>query len=394
MHRFIKAIVVLCLFSAPAIGAPNETIQADEQIAPELDAFASALDFEEFEDISGVFSLHESVRAQVRLDYQQAVRSYKAAHKNNDRAAYETAIALFQKVLRRFESASVYSYVGSANLSLMRLDAAHAAYLSALHLDAQHGGAWRGLAFLANLREDHPNALEFVDKAIKYDGPSCTLHARRGRTLVSLGRFGDAQKAFIEGLEKFEPCADAAVGMSETLFRIFLAKGGTDQQLWQMVIGYLNYSDQHDPDNLWARQFKATLAAMSQQAMEEPKNPKALAHLNDAEEHFRAGRLKKALRSYKKAAAIEPESDMIQLFMGDAYFGMGRIDEAIEKYLLAISLNPKNFRAYRFLGDAYVRQQRFDQAREAFKTALRINPHYELARINLEQLNKATGYTD
>jgi tetratricopeptide (TPR) repeat protein len=79
--------------------------------------------------------------------------------------------------------------------------------------------------------------------------------------------------------------------------------------------------------------------------------------------------LKKALESYERAAALDPECAAAHYRMGVVLGRLGRWPEAATAYQEAIRLQPEDGDAYLNLGFVYYEQGRDEQAQLCFQRA-------------------------
>jgi tetratricopeptide (TPR) repeat protein len=79
--------------------------------------------------------------------------------------------------------------------------------------------------------------------------------------------------------------------------------------------------------------------------------------------------LKKALESYQRAAALDPQCAAAHYRMGVVLGCLGRWPEAAAAYEEAIRLQPEDGNAYLNLGFVYYEQGRDSQAQECFRRA-------------------------
>jgi tetratricopeptide (TPR) repeat protein len=66
------------------------------------------------------------------------------------------------------------------------------------------------------------------------------------------------------------------------------------------------------------------------------------------------GRNEEAIRAYKRAIQLRPNSSEAYNKLGDAYFFGGRFEEAIASYKEAARIHPDDAEAYYNLGLAYI----------------------------------------
>ncbi|MCK5192314.1 MAG: tetratricopeptide repeat protein [Desulfobulbaceae bacterium] len=137
---------------------------------------------------------------------------------------------------------------------------------------------------------------------------------------------------------------------------------------------------------------------------------------NLAIQHYRAGRLRKAIKYYQKAAhliqndanlynnigmlynslgekqkekssykyalAVEPDHAQANYNLGNLCQTEGYLDEAISYYERALKVNPANADCFNNLGNIYKEKKRYTEALYCYRRTLAINPNQVETRIN------------
>jgi len=91
------------------------------------------------------------------------------------------------------------------------------------------------------------------------------------------------------------------------------------------------------------------------------------------------GEFDKALHSFERAAAINPENPDVHFGLGMLHQREGRPEMAEEAYLQALSIDAMHRQAHLMLTRLYLDQSRWDEAEEHLKTMRRIDPDDEEA---------------
>jgi tetratricopeptide (TPR) repeat protein/tRNA A-37 threonylcarbamoyl transferase component Bud32 len=184
-----------------------------------------------------------------------------------------------------------------------------------------------------------------------------------------------------------------------------------------------------EPDDKWARQFRAALArkgrAKQRRALKElaraanvrKLSPRVLTRLAErlgdvgaeasavallrrahrqhpadfwinqllgmALEERKPPELGEAVRYYTAAVAVRSESSGAHLNLGNALKAKGRLGEAIACYRKAIALDPKDATAHHNLGVVLRDKGRLNEAITRFRKALALDPKYANAHLNL-----------
>ena len=86
----------------------------------------------------------------------------------------------------------------------------------------------------------------------------------------------------------------------------------------------------------------------------------------------RQGRLEQAIKHYKEALRIKPDSGRIACDLGRTYAQLERFDLAIENLNKALLLKPDYAQAHYYLAQIYRQQGKPDLATEHFEEAIRL----------------------
>lgn len=91
----------------------------------------------------------------------------------------------------------------------------------------------------------------------------------------------------------------------------------------------------------------------------------------------------KAVETYQKSLAINPNNDMVYINMGAAYGSQEKYDKAIDACQKAIKLNPNNNMAYESIGVSYSKQGKYNEAIVEYQKSITINPDKDSVYINM-----------
>ncbi|MCL5037211.1 MAG: tetratricopeptide repeat protein [Chloroflexi bacterium] len=105
--------------------------------------------------------------------------------------------------------------------------------------------------------------------------------------------------------------------------------------------------------------------------------------LNDGDRYFLSGDYESALREYRRAARLYPESRTAYISQGNTYVKMERYPEAVKAYKEALAIDPSFAPVHNNLGWVYLHSNQFDLAKKEFYEALRLDPEYARASVNL-----------
>jgi TolB-like protein len=84
-----------------------------------------------------------------------------------------------------------------------------------------------------------------------------------------------------------------------------------------------------------------------------------------------------------KAHQLDPNSNIIRIWLASLSQTLGRLDEAIESYEQAMSVDPLNTSVYSSLGILYRKVGRFDDSIAVFEKQIELRPRYHWAYFNL-----------
>jgi tetratricopeptide (TPR) repeat protein len=96
-----------------------------------------------------------------------------------------------------------------------------------------------------------------------------------------------------------------------------------------------------------------------------------------------AGEYEKAVRGYRQAVRLKPDSAPLWSLLGIAYRQLHQYDQAVEALQEAIRLKPDDAGRWALLGASYVELRQHDQAVKAYQEAIRLKPDDAGAWCNL-----------
>lgn len=210
---------------------------------------------------------------------------------------------------------------------------------------------------LADRGGDYDAALAALDRAIELEPVSDAAWARRGRTLLALGRGADARAAFDRALAIDEENAVARHGMAAVAAASGDAEGA--------IAAYAQAADFFASAR--AERVEPELASQFGLRMYER---------GDDRGRNRAYELEEARTRHELAQLMAERGD---------------VDAAILEYERAVELRPSAVNTWFNLGAAYARQGRLDEAASAFRAVLERKPDHAAARAALDQVEAAAG---
>ncbi|MFB6226925.1 MAG: tetratricopeptide repeat protein [bacterium] len=108
------------------------------------------------------------------------------------------------------------------------------------------------------------------------------------------------------------------------------------------------------------------------------------------EKGFRAaenGNLRQAMRNYKKAEDLKPNSLLVQSNLGSLYYRMGKYSKARDHYKKAVNLNPSDTFSLLYLGASHYQLGNRDKARRYFNRVKKLDPDNKRVQRWLEKMN-------
>ncbi len=98
--------------------------------------------------------------------------------------------------------------------------------------------------------------------------------------------------------------------------------------------------------------------------------------------HLQLGYPDRARIGYEKALALDPESPMVWKLLGRIQHTEGAYEQAVKSFERAAAVEPKDAQTYLFMGLSLIRiQGGADRALEAFLQAIELDPHLLEARF-------------
>ncbi len=232
----------------------------------------------------------------------------------------------------------------------------------------------------------------FRHAADKGGGRTAVLH-NLAVALEQLGRFAEAEAAFAEAASRAPDDWRVALGWG----LVALQRGRGAQAAERLDKARERMPGRQPPSPLWywARSLAALLAGREEEAIPVADEglgrfPHSAALANNlAVLHERRGDVTRAEQLLAAALEDEPLLPQLSKNLGDLWYRAGRADEARQAYQRAVKLAPRLGDDVFFkLGNLAMRERDTEQAQAQWRTALALNPGHELARANLETLER------
>ena len=119
---------------------------------------------------------------------------------------------------------------------------------------------------------------------------------------------------------------------------------------------------------------------------QDPRN--AEAHTRIAKALVVRGNDLQAMEHLKEALRAKPDHDKAYYEIGAILLRQNRLEPAEKSFRAVLRFNPNDYQAYGSLGVVYLRQRRWEDAEKALLSALEIHPGDDIAKKNLEVVQR------
>jgi len=223
-------------------------------------------------------------------------------------------------------------------------------------------------------------------------GHAAVLH-NLAVALEQMGRLAEADAAFAEAASRAPQDWRVAMGWG-----IVALKRGHGPQAVERLDRVKALAPGGQPPSAvwyWARSLAAVLAGREEDAL--PIAEEGLARFphaaplrnNLAVLHERHGEPERAEQLLATALEEDPSLPQVSKNLGDLYYKSGRADDARQAYQRAIKIAPRlGDDVYFKLGNLSIRDRDAQRAGAYWREALAMNPAHELARANLDTLER------
>ncbi len=134
----------------------------------------------------------------------------------------------------------------------------------------------------------------------------------------------------------------------------------------------------------WGRYDEAL--AKIKEALKLDKNLTVQAHYRFGEVYTKLKDIKKAIKHYKEAIAVDPSAAMPNLRLGMLYFKLKNYQDAVQPLRLSIKQSPKYAaEGYFRLGVSLMKLKRYKSAEEPLRKAVELSPESEIANDALAE---------
>ena len=207
-------------------------------------------------------------------------------------------------------------------------------------------------------------AVESYRKALDIYGRKSEPWGEMARLLASLGRYDEAEDAYLTVLTMNQYSLTAYFGLAE----LYESREDFDQSigLLQQALGV------------------AQLLKSSNQSLS-----KINFYIGEFE--LRLKRLSQAEESFTRAIELCPDDSQLRIDIGDAYSNRGHWAESEPHYEAANDIDPNVAHVFNKLGIAYRRQQKFDKALQLYGDARAHRPEDEHLLFNIARTYYESG---
>lgn len=121
---------------------------------------------------------------------------------------------------------------------------------------------------------------------------------------------------------------------------------------------------------------------LQQAVWQNPEDPQAYINLGNA--YARQQQFDKAVDSYEKALALNPQSGMtVYPALGAAYFNRQQYNQALEYFKKSLEFSPDDSLRFYDIGNVYLQLEKCDLAIDAYRNAIANSTAFEEAHYNL-----------
>ncbi len=254
------------------------------------------------------------------------------------------------------------SYFNLANVRLdqNRIEEAAELFRKALELDPEYVEAYNNLGIIYDQEySDYDKAVEYYNEVLKRYPEDLHAHMNLGTAYYRLNRENEAVKEYKKALEISPNNPDALHNLA------YVLKNSKDRTGKAGETPPGSIGTPFAEDNL----LKESL-------------------LQEAETLRTSGRIREAVKVYRRILEIDPEAHVARHNLGVLLYRLKNYDEAQEQLRRVIEKDPGFIDAYNSLGVVFAARENYNEARKLWDKALELNPGYEKAADNLKQMDE------
>ncbi len=274
------------------------------------------------------------------------------------------------------------------------IEAAAIGYKAILKVAPNNFDALHLLSLCYLQKENFPEALTLVNKALEINSNCAEAYCNRGVMLVNIGRFEEAEKSYLQAIKIKADYAQPHTNLGNLLQqigRLTEAKASCVQALKinpNLLDTYINLGVTcHKLDQLQEAEasYRRCIALY-------PNYAKAYCNLGNVLVDL--GQLVEAESCYRKAISLNPDYADAYIILSGFLIKMGKLDESEENCKRAMALNPSSAEVHLYLGIIYSSRGQAHEALLCLQYALKIKPHFAEAYCNLGNALIALGRCD
>lgn len=235
-------------------------------------------------------------------------------------------------------------------------------------------------------------AVDILRNAAERSGGRPAVLHNLAVALEQMGRFAESEATFTAAAARAPKDPRILTGWGVVALR----RGDGVQSVDRLDRARLAYGDKKPPAIwYWARTLAAIVAGnetdarqTAEEAVKEYPRSAPLRN-NLAVLLERAGYLDRAEELLREAVEDDPSLPQLSKNLGDLHYRAGRVEEAQQAYLRAVKVAPRlGDDTYFKLGNIAFKQLRKTEAEGYWREVLALNPQHELARRNLETIER------
>lgn len=287
-----------------------------------------------------------------------------------------------------------------------------------LALDPQNVGALILAGNAAGGQRDYTSSLVSLEKAVSLDPENAPAFVSLGTTQTLQKHFPEAEKAFLRAREIDSKNKSALISLAnyyrtidenakaEAAFKDALAAYPADVLVYTQLVQLYYQTNRFDEgvkllQDLQAKDPKTPAPSLVLQDMYlakgrqedarklltdlKKKYPKDLDIAVRLAVFYMGSDRKQAREEVERILAVEPNSPVGNLLMGEIEFFDGKVDDAQALFSKPQVANSALAEAQFFLGNLAGRKGEFDKAQDYYEKAVRKNPRYVVARVALAE---------
>lgn len=268
---------------------------------------------------------------------------YSCAQKAFENKEYEQTLEFLNEVIKIHPAAKYFAFIGNVYYNQNKYNSAVNAYIQAVNTNRYCDEYYEKLASIYHECERDDVALEYIQKALKYNPNEINYKILLADILNSMGNITDAK----------------------IIYKDLLNCLGNNDDKYCEILNKLE-----------------KLNEIQTQEYSEQYEKSAKKYYDEGQTYFNEKKYEDAIRCFKKAINLEPKNDRYHYWCGYAKYYNNQDKEAIKDFNNAIEINPIP-KYYYFRGHAKYFIGKYNEAIEDYKIGICKNPenlydYYEL----------------